>query len=245
MKRRSFLFICLAAALSIAKAKSPPVPLLVAEQLDSTGKSIGASAVTRRILAYITEKSGIEFDLQPYPWRRALMLAQEGQAAIWGLSKNEEREKIFIFSHPLYSTNVWMVVQKTRQDSITSIKDLAGKRVSVFQGESLNSEFEKARDEGLFMVEDDPNNLQIRFAKLLAGRCDVMLVNNRNLGIVDLTTHFIKFGFDPNLLHIIEHPLIVDPIHIGILKSKIDDFPMDALNKAIDIGRKAGEFDKT
>ena len=239
MNRRPFLFICLAAAFSIA-----PVPLLVAEQLDSNGKSTGASALTRRTVAYLTLQSGIEFEVRPYPWRRALMLAEEGQAAISGLSKNAEREKIFAFSHPLYSTHVWMVVPNDRQFSIASIKDLAGKRVSLFQGSLLNSEFEKAREEGLFVVEDDPNNLNIRFAKLLAGRCDVMLVDNRNLSVSELTTHFMKFGFNPDLLHVIERPLIVDPIHIGILKSKIDGFPMDALNKAIDIGRKAGEFDR-
>jgi len=245
MNRRPFLFICLAAAFSIARAKPVPVPLLVAEQLDSNGKSTGASALTRRTVAFLTLQSGIEFEVRPYPWRRALMLALEGQAAISGLSKNAEREKIFAFSHPLYSTHVWMVVPNDRQFSIASIKDLAGKRVSLFQGSLLNSEFEKAREEGLFVVEDDPNNLNIRFAKLLAGRCDVMLVDNRNLSVSELTTHFMKFGFNPDLLHVIERPLIVDPIHIGILKSKIDGFPMDALNKAIDIGRKAGEFDRT
>jgi ABC-type amino acid transport substrate-binding protein len=244
MNRRAFLFMVLLTASSIARAKDGTVPLLIAQRLDANGKPDGLPELQQHIVAYITLKTGIEFEFRPYPWKRALKLAEEGDAAIFGLSKNAEREKIFTFSHPIYSTNIWMIVPKERQFLITSIKDLAGKRVSTFQGASFNSEFEKARDDGLFIVEEDPYSIDIRFAKLIAGRSDVMLISNRQSSIPKLTSYFMEFGFDPTRLHIIKSPLFVDQIHIGILKSKVGEFPMDLINHAIDYGRKTGEFDR-
>ncbi len=244
MERRSFLSLLMLAALPVGAAEAVTWPLLVSQRLDANGKPAPISELTQTILTYISLKSDVKFELQPYPWKRALLLAQEGVAPIWGISRNLERDKIFIFSHSVYSTNVWMVVRKDRFFPIASIADLKGKHVSVPQGGAFNSEFESARANKLFTVEDDPHSLDIRFAKLIAGRCDVMLVSNRIDTATKLEIYFKSYGFDADQFQIIERPLLIDEIHIAILRSKADTFPMEAINRAIDAGRKAGDFER-
>ncbi len=233
--------IILMLALSLLAAVTVPdtitVPILIAERVDANNHSVELVTVSRKILDYIAHKSGMHIELHPYPWKRALMLAESGEFAIWGLSRTPEREHIFAFSHPVFSKNIWMIVRKDQTMEVRSIADLAGKHISIFRGASYGAEFDKARAANLFTVEEDINSWETRFNKLLAGRCDVMLAASTSVTPQKAALFFESQGFDSKQMRVLEKPLFADILYFAIKKSKVADFPMDRINEAIDSGR--------
>jgi ABC-type amino acid transport substrate-binding protein len=222
---------------AVKATESITVPMLIAERVDANNHSVEPVTVSRKILDYIARRSGVHMDLRAYPWKRALMLAEFGESAIWGLSRTPEREQIFEFSHPVFSKNIWMIVRKNQNMEVHSISDLAGKHISLFRGASYGTEFDKARAANLFTVEEDINSWETRFNKLLAGRCDVMLAASTSVTPQKAARFFENHGFDPRQMRVLDKPLFADTLYFAVLKSKAADFPMARINDAIDAGR--------
>ena len=217
------------------------IPLLIWQLTDQMNQPLPAKPVIQRIVDYLSQKSGIHFRLQGYPWNRALKLANEGVAPIWGLSVTPERAQHFVYSHAIYESNVWMLVKKSFATPIPNLAALAGKRVSIFRGVSYGAEFDAAKNH-LFQVEEDSDNLRARVAKLLAGRCDVMLYANHHRNVEQVILELKESGFDPQQLKVLDNPLLSEPAYIAISKEKIATFPMEELNRVIDTGRRNGEI---
>jgi ABC-type amino acid transport substrate-binding protein len=233
----AILMLCCVLIASAIASDTTTVAMLIAERVDANNHVVDRNTVSRKIIEYLAQKSGVHIELHPYPWKRALMLAESGESAIWGLSRTPEREHIFNFSHPVFSKNIWMIVRNDHIMKINTIADLAGRRISIFRGASYGAEFEKARTNNLFTVEEDTNSWEIRFSKLLAGRCDVMLASATSATSQKAAQFFENYGYDPRQMSILDKPLFADTLYIAILKSQSALFPMDAINAAIDAGR--------
>jgi len=219
-------------------------PILLAEKHNEANQSDLREAFSKRVIEYLGQKAEVHFVLQPYPWKRALLMAEVGDGLIWGVSRTPERELIFDFSHSVYTSKVWVVVRKDDDSKIESIADLTGKRVSLFRGATYGAEFDKARKNNLFAVEEDTDILETRFAKLEKQRTDVMLLGYHRSNPKRVAEYMEQFGLDPAKLRILEKPLFTDPLHIAIAKKNALDFPMDALNQAIDAGHRNGEIER-
>jgi polar amino acid transport system substrate-binding protein len=228
---------------SMAK-EQPEFPILLAEKHNEANQSDLREAFSKKVIEYLGQKAGLHFVLQPYPWKRALFMAEDGDGLIWGISRTPERELVFDFSHPIYTSHVWVVVRKDANFKVDSIADLAGKHVSLFRGSTYGAEFDKARKNNLFTVEEDTDILETRFAKLEKQRTDVMLLGFHRSNPKRVAEYMEHFGLDPAKLRILEKPLFTDPLHIAIAKKNALEFPMDALNQAIDAGHRNGEIER-
>ena len=219
------------------------VPLLIWQLTDNLNQALPTKPSIQRVVDYLRIKSGIRLHLHAYPWNRALKLANEGSAPIWGLSQTPDRLQRFVFSHPIFETNVWMLVSKSQTSAISNLASLTGKRVSIFHGVSYGAEFDAAKNT-LFKVEEDSDNLGARMAKLIAGRCDVMLHSNHAKTAEQVVTELSDYGYDANQLRVIPNPLLSESVCIAILKEKAASFPFAELNLAIDVGRHTGEIER-
>ncbi|GAK58371.1 amino acid ABC transporter substrate-binding protein, PAAT family [Candidatus Vecturithrix granuli] len=116
------------------------------------------------------------FKIELYPWVRAYENAVEGKGGIIGLSMTEERLKIFDYSEPVYYDEVAIVVLKGQEFPFETIEDLQGKTIGIGRGGSFGEEYEKAKQAGLFKIEED-NGPVMRLRKLLAKRMDCAFIN--------------------------------------------------------------------
>jgi polar amino acid transport system substrate-binding protein len=228
---------------AIAK-ELPEYPILLAEKLNEAKLPDFRENFSNTVIAYLGKKAGLHFIVQPYPWKRALIMAEAGDGLIWGISRTPERELVFDFSHPVYPSNVWAFVRKDSDFRLGSFADLNGKRVSIFRGSSFGPQFEQARKDNLFAVEEDTDILETRFAKLEKKRTDVMLLGFRGSNPKTVARYMSHFGFDQTTLRVSDKPLFTDPLHIAISKNNAMQFPMAALNRAIDAGRRNGDIER-
>lgn len=112
--------------------------------------------------------------LEAVPWKRALAMAEQGQAGIAGLYANEARKATFAFSDPLYVEVLLVVQRKGGEFPFSGLGSLKGRKVGTLRGWSYGDDFDKARASGLFHVEEVDGDAQ-NMAKLLAGRIDAMI----------------------------------------------------------------------
>ena len=114
--------------------------------------------------------------IELYPWARAYESAVAGKGGIIGLSMTAERLKIFDYSEPVYYDEVAIVVLKGQEFPFETIEDLQGKTIGIGRGGSFGEEYEKAKQSGLFKIEED-NGPVMRLKKLLAKRMDCAFIN--------------------------------------------------------------------
>lgn len=133
-----------------------------------------AAGLYPRLLAAIFQRMGVEVQIEAVPWKRALEMGAAGKTGVGGIYKNEERLKIYDYSDPIYSEKLLVYVRKGNSFAFNDISDLEGKTVGAILGWSYGDAFDQARQEGLFTVEDVPND-EANFQKLLLGRVDCVI----------------------------------------------------------------------
>lgn len=126
------------------------------------------------IVAEAFERMKHPVTLEAVPWKRALAMAENGQAGVAGLYGNEPRRAVFAFSDPLYVEVLLVVQRRGVEFPFTGLGSLKGRRVGVLRGWSYGDDFDKARAAGLFQVEEVDGDAQ-NLSKLHAGRIDAMI----------------------------------------------------------------------
>jgi len=102
MKRRAL--IAAGAALPLrAAAQRPSVALLVGDN--------SPREFVLPLLRLIADGGDFGWSLRFVPWARLLALSGQGEALAFGLSRNDERERIYAFSEPVFTNHVWIVVR--------------------------------------------------------------------------------------------------------------------------------------
>lgn len=155
--------------------------------------------------------------LHLYPWARAYKMAESGQAGIIGLSWTTERQQLFDYSEPLLYDEVVVVVRHDDNLVFDRIDDLKGRRIGLGAGGSFGDEFEQARRQGVFQIDED-NGPVSRLKKLLAKRIDVALINPGVAGLHQ------AIALDPELsrraaeFQVLAQPLKRDANYLGFHK---------------------------
>ncbi|MFZ6759325.1 substrate-binding periplasmic protein [Undibacterium sp. Ji50W] len=227
-------------------AATPEVSLLVPDPLDSKGEPAPIPKDKQRMLDYIAREADVHFEVQRYPWKRILLLAEQGDGLVFGISKTRDRERMFHFSRPIYANYVWLVTRKDARFDYKGISDLKGRSVGVVAGAHYGDNFDEQKGK-LFRVESDINSMLARFNKLINRRMDVMVIQDPGSDARDLeerinryfSKHLAAEGQPVVEFSVLAKPLLIDDIHFAIRADK-DDGLIQKIDAAIVKGKKQG-----
>lgn len=216
------------------------VRLNVQESLDSKGNQLELDPRLLNILHAIEQESQLKFKLVMLPWKRAQQETANGNGIIWGIKKTTARQQIFQFSEIVAYQKVWAFTYGSEPSSINSARDLEGKTICVSRGMSHGSEFEHAKVH-IFKVQDDVASNFARFRKLMAKRCDALLLPVRKLISRVEVRDYINRQFSDELLDQTNlhesfipsnQPLFLETIHFASANGQNTDI-MEQLNRVI------------
>lgn len=172
------------------------------------------------------------FDIRLFPWARAYQQALHGQGGIIGLSKTTEREAIFDYSEVIYYDKVVIVTLREKAFDYRTVSDLKGKTIGIGRGGSFGDEYERAKANGLFQVEEDSGPV-IRLKKLLKGRIDCALISPGRFALNQTVRQDPLLAENRERFIILPKPFKQDPNHLGFAKSmQMGDF-LEAFNGAL------------
>lgn len=210
--QRRILIITLLACLSLA-ARGQPLRI-VSEAwapyiYEENGELRGLDYDAARI---VLQRLGVEAEWQLLPWKRCVVVLEQGQAeAILGIYRSEEREATIIFpSEPLSQIELVLFYSKTRPYPFRRLDDLQGLKVGV---SSRYWYSDRAFGESeLFTREPAPDHAA-NFGKLLRERVD-LAINDRYAGRFLLERMGLGGEID-------QHPRVVsrDPLYLGLRRS--------------------------
>ncbi|MYN25073.1 substrate-binding periplasmic protein [Duganella levis] len=153
------------------------VPVLIAEQIDSAGNPMPSSPATVEIIRLLAAESGLNLVLRPYPWRRAQMMAENGEGLLFGATATAERARMFYFTQPLYFVNQWLVSSAQAPLIFQRWEDLRGKVISIGSGGKYSPEFEQRRGT-LFAVDENAASNLSRLKMVNARHVDALLIDS-------------------------------------------------------------------
>ncbi|WP_299298007.1 transporter substrate-binding domain-containing protein [uncultured Tateyamaria sp.] len=137
------------------------------------GSELPDNGFMTEIVVEAFDRAGYGTDVSFLPWKRAFEGSRDGKYdALFTMWYREEREEFFIFSDPLPSNELVLLVRSGEGGSFEGYDKLKGKTVGVVRGYAAPPGFEEA---GLDVSEarDDEENLR----KLLRGRVDMALTD--------------------------------------------------------------------
>ena len=121
--------------LKVVGTEWPPYDML------KEGEPVGLSSET---IISVLKKMGVKFNISFYPWKRAVLMVEKGEAdALFGVSKNAEREKIFYYpTTPIHQSRYVFFIRKENKNKlkINSYNELKQYIVGVTAGYSYTKE---------------------------------------------------------------------------------------------------------
>ncbi|APW41105.1 substrate-binding periplasmic protein [Rhodoferax saidenbachensis] len=184
------------------------------------------------LLRRISEKTGDEYQVRLYPWKRAYDHAQRGEGAVIGLSMTPERQERFDFSEPMYYNDLQLVVRKGQGFAFRSLSDLKGKSVGGGLGVSYGADVDAAIDAGLFVMERDSDPSE-RLNKVLLGQLHAAVIGHGMPGLDYLVKKHPRLQARRSELVALPKPLARDPLYFAVAKSMQKRDVVDRLNKAL------------
>lgn len=180
MKRviASLMFaVLLPAAPAHATDKSEEIPILIAESIDARGNQLPTPAIISAVVNLLAEETGLNLVIRAYPWRRALVMAEQGEGLLYGAASTPERQRVFRFTKPVYDANQWLVSSEQAPLVFHRWEDLRGKVISIGGGGKFGPEFEARRDK-LFKIEQNATSTESRMKMLSAHHVDAVLLDS-------------------------------------------------------------------
>lgn len=175
-------------ALCLPAAATPTLKLAIGEWPPYFSATMKENGVYAHIVKEAFQREGINIHYEFYPWKRALQLVKEGEAAASpGWKVTDERLKDFLFSDPVIISKTVLFFRKNTPFGFKTIEDLAGKTVGTTNGYSYGEYFDNASKQGTIKTDPAPND-ELSLRKLLAGRID-MVAMNRAVGF-DILSRF-------------------------------------------------------
>lgn len=133
------------------------------------------------VMRAISIEAGIEIELLPMTWDDARRALKEGRVdAIQGMIKTSSREIMYDFSEPYYISEQIIFVRTENKD-ITSLEDLAGKRIALQKGDMNEEVINQYHDIELLYFPDQESALRA----LISGEVSATL-GNKTTGIYHL-----------------------------------------------------------
>lgn len=198
-----------------------------------------ATGILVDIMKYVGAEMGTDYKIKLSNWARAYDSAVKGKSGIVGISKTEERLKLFDYSEPLYYDEVILVVKRGNEFTFERNEDLTGKKIGVCRNCSFGPEYEEAKK--FFKMHEDNRNTQ-RLKLLLAGRTDAAIFSP---GEASLN---LALNEDPSLsreqFSILKRPITRDPNHLAFAKKmKMKKF-LAKFNQVLKKGYETGDIQK-
>lgn len=138
------------------------------------GKPTG---IDYEITALVFKRLGIDVQWQFLPWRRCLMMLQQGQAdGVLDIFESPERDSELLYpSEPLSEVEFVLYQAKARPHAFNRLEDLRGLKVGVSPGFLYGQDF---RASTLFEREPAPT-LEANLGKLVLGRVDLVITDRK------------------------------------------------------------------
>ena len=171
---------------------------------------------------------------------RAYKSAERGLGGIIGLSKTENRLKIFDYSDAVYYDDIMIVVLKGREFSFSKIQDLQGKNIGVRRGSSYGDAFEHGKKH-IFNANEDTTAVQ-RLKKLLAGRIDAALIGPGKEGVRQVIHSDQALIENQHKFIILKKPFQRDANYLGFPKTMKMQAALNAINNIIREGYENGKI---
>jgi len=227
---RFFYCICLLLICNNSAYAQTKVPLLFGENKNEKGEIIPIGEPFTKIFSFIEKDINIRFELQIYPWNRAVKLATGGQALIFGLSQTPDRDAIFSFSEPAMYRYLWLVTRSDSRFEFSKLSDLKGKTIGIVRGSKYGGEFDAQKGK-LFATDDDIDAYAPRLKKLLNKRIDAMIFASSSMDAkeVEKVVNAIKLYNDApspasseQEFSVLPVPILKDGIRFALVKGKND-----------------------
>ncbi|HEV7816506.1 MAG TPA: transporter substrate-binding domain-containing protein [Janthinobacterium sp.] len=120
----------------------------------------------------IMERTGIAYKIDLLPWKRAYMLAEQGNnTCVYATSRTPEREKLFKWVGPLEEIDWILIGRPDGTIKLKTLEDARNLRIGTYNGD-VREEYLRAHGFHVQSVPNDAYNPQ----KLLMGRIDVWTV---------------------------------------------------------------------
>jgi len=100
------------------------------------------------IVKTIFKSQSIDTEISFYPWKRSFDLAKKGKfdaSAIW--FKTEEREKDFLYSNPIFSTQNVIIYKKGKKIKFSNFDDLKTYKIALTRSYSYGKMIDSMIDE--------------------------------------------------------------------------------------------------
>ncbi|WP_342654261.1 transporter substrate-binding domain-containing protein [Pseudomonas sp. F3-2] len=122
----------------------------------------------------VFQRLGIDVQWQFLPWKRCLMMLQQGDAdGILDIFQASERDNLLYPAEPMSDVNYVMYQANARPHAFNSLDDLRGLTIGVSPGYLYSPEFDSST---LFTREPAPSH-EANFGKLIRGRIDLMVTD--------------------------------------------------------------------
>lgn len=226
------LGFCLAGA-AFARDK---VVLVTDEWPPYYGAGIAKQGFVTEVVKEAYKAVGYDVEVRFLPWERVMAMAKSGEVdGIMGAYYKKDREAAFKYSSPIGQSQLAFYKQRSKPYRYASLNDLKGKTVGIVRGYTYTPEFDSASG----IKKDQSDNLQAALRKLLAGRVDFVLDDQR------VIAYELKksMAAQASQVEALSPPLQVNKLFVLISKKapgadkKLNDF-----NRGIDIIKKNGVY---
>lgn len=235
------LTLLLPAAPLHAADNSDEIPVLIAEAIDPRGHPLPTPPIISAVIGQLAEESGLNLVVRAYPWRRAQVMAENGEGLLYGAAITPERLQVFNFTKPVYDANQWLVSSAQAPLKFGRWEDLRGKVVSIGAGGKYGPQFEARRDK-LFKVEENAVSTESRLKMLSAHHVDAVLIDSfRNARQLSASLNCL---FPSDRWTVAEKSVGFEPLLIAVPKSEPLGKVLPLLNQAIVRLHKSGRIQK-
>lgn len=123
------------------------------------------------VIAAAFARIGVPVNIEPRPWKRALLDLDAGRSGVGGIYKNAERLNKYDFSDPIFVEQLAVYYRRRQPLLFRGLPDLYGKQVGVIRGWSYGDDFDRARKANLLRINEASGDRQ-NLSKLAFGRID-------------------------------------------------------------------------
>lgn len=136
-----------------------------------------ATGLDYEITAQVFKRLGIDVQWQFLPWRRCLMMLEQGQAdGVLDIFESSERDSSLLYpAEPLSEVEFVLFQAKARPHLFNRLEDLKGLKIGTSPGYLYGQDF---RESPLFERESAPT-LEANLGKLQLGRIDLVITDRR------------------------------------------------------------------
>ena len=236
---RGGLSLVLAAA-SPALAADPAIRLVTGnDYAPYTDQELPEGGLVNELVKRIYDSIGVDYTIDWKPWRRGFQEGVMGEyLATYPYIYNEERNRYFIYSDPVYKSNLRLFSMTAANYRPSSLDDVRGQRMCLPLGWAPGPKLAE-----LFaataIFRDEPQDIETCFRLLSRGRTDFVLANE-----IQGWDSAYAVGLKRELVDVSSFNIEVNPVHV-IFSREVPNHvaEVERFNAGLATLRATGEYD--